>query len=97
MLNSLIILYITHFFPQNKYNYSIFIILMPNLLTKYAPRGIRNQGRPLKRLLEECDRNRPAMANFPESEMMIIMMMMMIMMMNTYLLWPSTAALPNGH
>jgi hypothetical protein len=53
MLNSLTILYTTHFFPQNKYNYSIFIILMPNLLTKYAPRGIRNQGRPLKRLLEE--------------------------------------------
>jgi hypothetical protein len=26
---------------------------LPNLLTKYAPRGIRNQGRPLKRLLEE--------------------------------------------
>jgi hypothetical protein len=25
----------------------------PILLTKYAPRGIRNQGRPLKRLLEE--------------------------------------------
>jgi hypothetical protein len=25
----------------------------PNLLTKYAPRGIRNQGRPLNRLLEE--------------------------------------------
>jgi hypothetical protein len=23
---------------------------VPNLLTKYAPRGIRNQGRPLKRL-----------------------------------------------
>jgi hypothetical protein len=26
---------------------------LPNLLTKYAPRGVRNQGRPLKRLLEE--------------------------------------------
>jgi hypothetical protein len=26
---------------------------LPNLLTEYAPRGIRNQGRPLKRLLEE--------------------------------------------
>jgi hypothetical protein len=26
---------------------------LPNLLTKYAPRGIRNQGRPLNRLLEE--------------------------------------------
>jgi hypothetical protein len=26
---------------------------LPNLLTKYAPRGIRNHGRPLKRLLEE--------------------------------------------
>jgi hypothetical protein len=26
---------------------------LPNLLTKYPPRGIRHQGRPLKRLLEE--------------------------------------------
>jgi hypothetical protein len=26
---------------------------LPNLLTKYTPRGIRNQCRPLKRLLEE--------------------------------------------
>jgi hypothetical protein len=26
---------------------------LPHLLIKYAPRGIRNQGRPLKRLLEE--------------------------------------------
>jgi hypothetical protein len=26
---------------------------LPNLLTKYAPGGIRNQGRPLKRLLDE--------------------------------------------
>jgi hypothetical protein len=26
---------------------------VPNLLTKYASKGIRNQGRPLKRLLEE--------------------------------------------
>jgi hypothetical protein len=26
---------------------------LPNLLTKYAPRGIRNQGRALKRLLED--------------------------------------------
>jgi hypothetical protein len=26
---------------------------LPNLLTKYAPRGIRNQGRPLKRLPEQ--------------------------------------------
>jgi hypothetical protein len=26
---------------------------LPDLLTKYAPRGIRNQGRPLERLLEE--------------------------------------------
>jgi hypothetical protein len=45
--------------------------ILPNLLTKYAPRGIRNQGRPLKRLLEERDRNRPAMTYFPESEMMM--------------------------
>jgi hypothetical protein len=35
-----------------------------NVLTKYAPRGIINQGRPLKRLLEERDRNRPATAYF---------------------------------
>jgi hypothetical protein len=40
---------------------------LPNLLTKYAPRGIRNQGRPMKRLLDEQDWNRPAMAYFPES------------------------------
>jgi hypothetical protein len=26
---------------------------LQNVLTKYAPRGIINQGRPLKRLLEE--------------------------------------------
>jgi hypothetical protein len=26
---------------------------LPNLLKKYAPRGIRNQSRPLKRLLDE--------------------------------------------
>jgi hypothetical protein len=26
---------------------------LPNLFTKYAARGIRNQGRPLKRLLDE--------------------------------------------
>jgi hypothetical protein len=26
---------------------------LPNVLTKYAPRGIRNQGRPLKRLLDK--------------------------------------------
>jgi hypothetical protein len=26
---------------------------LPNLLTKYTPRDIRNHGRPLKRLLEE--------------------------------------------
>jgi hypothetical protein len=26
---------------------------LPNLLTKYTPRDTRNQGRPLKRLLEE--------------------------------------------
>jgi hypothetical protein len=27
--------------------------ILPNLLTRYAPRGIRNQDRPLKRLLDE--------------------------------------------
>jgi hypothetical protein len=27
---------------------------LPNLLTKFAPRGIRNQTRPLKRPLYEC-------------------------------------------
>jgi hypothetical protein len=44
-------------------------------LTKYAPRGIRNQGRPLKMLLDQWDRNRPAMAYFPECKMMMMMMM----------------------
>jgi hypothetical protein len=44
---------------------------LQNLLTKYAPRSIRNQGRPLKRLLDEQDRNRPAMTYFPENEIMI--------------------------
>jgi hypothetical protein len=43
-------------------------------LQKYAPRAIGNQGRPLKRLLDEWDRNRPAMAYFPEGEMMMMMM-----------------------
>jgi hypothetical protein len=46
---------------------------LPNLLTKYAPRGIRNHGRPLKRLLEERGWKRPAMAYFPGSEMMMMM------------------------
>jgi hypothetical protein len=41
-------------------------------LTKYAPRGIRNQDRILKRLLDEWDRIRPAMAYSPENEMMMI-------------------------
>jgi hypothetical protein len=45
---------------------------LPNLLTNYAPKGIRNQGRSLKRLLDEWDQNRPAMAYFPESEMLMI-------------------------
>jgi hypothetical protein len=26
---------------------------LPNLLTEYTPRGVRNQGRPMKRLLDE--------------------------------------------
>jgi hypothetical protein len=47
---------------------------LPNLLAKHAPRDIRNQGRPLKRLLDEREQNRPAMAYFPESEMMMMMM-----------------------
>jgi hypothetical protein len=42
---------------------------LPDLLTECAPRGITNQGRPLKRLLEKWDRNRPAVAYFPQSEM----------------------------
>jgi hypothetical protein len=37
-------------------------------LTKYAPRGIRNQDRLLKRLLDVCDRKGTAMA----SEMMMM-------------------------
>jgi hypothetical protein len=28
-------------------------IYITNFIEKYAPRGIRNQGRPLKRLLDE--------------------------------------------
>jgi hypothetical protein len=50
---------------------------LPKLLIKYAPRGIRNQGRPLKRLLDKRDRNRLTMVYFPESEIMMMMMMMM--------------------
>jgi hypothetical protein len=46
---------------------------VPNLSKKYVPRGIRNKGRPLKRLLDEWDWNRPAVAYFPESEMMMMM------------------------
>jgi hypothetical protein len=38
---------------------------LPNLLTKYASRGVKTQGIPLKRLLDEWDLNRPAMAYFP--------------------------------
>jgi hypothetical protein len=57
---------------------------LPNSLTNYAPRGIRSQGRPLKRFLDERDRKRPAMAYFPESEMMM-MMMMMIMTFKNYI------------
>jgi hypothetical protein len=45
---------------------------LPNLFKKYEPRGKRNQGIPLKRrLLDERDQNRPAMAYFPENEMMM--------------------------
>jgi hypothetical protein len=44
---------------------------LPNLLTKCAPRGIRSQWRPLKRLLDEWDWNRPEVAYFPEREMMM--------------------------
>jgi hypothetical protein len=46
---------------------------LPNSLTELAPRGIRNQGTQLKRLLEERDRNRPAIYYFPEGEMMMMM------------------------
>jgi hypothetical protein len=51
------------------------------MMKNYASRGTRNQGRPLKRLLDECDLNRPVIAYFPESEKMIMMMMMTKMMM----------------
>jgi hypothetical protein len=47
-------------------------------LTKYAPRGIRNQGRTLKRLLDELDQNRPVMAYFFESDVMVMMMNMKV-------------------
>jgi hypothetical protein len=51
---------------------------LPNLVTKCTPRGIGNQGRPLKKLQEERDRNRRPMAYFPESEMMVMTMTMMM-------------------
>jgi hypothetical protein len=38
----------------------------------YAPRCKRNQDRPLKRLVDERDQNRPTMAYFHESEMMMM-------------------------
>jgi hypothetical protein len=38
---------------------------LPNLLTKYAPRGIRKQDRPLKRLLDEWDRKEASNGLFP--------------------------------
>jgi hypothetical protein len=44
-----------------------------NLLKRYAPRGIRNQGTPLERLLGEWDRNRRAMGYFPGSEMFMLL------------------------
>jgi hypothetical protein len=44
---------------------------LPNLLTKYAPRSKRNRNWPLNRLLEEWDRNGPAMAYFPVHETMM--------------------------
>jgi 2-keto-3-deoxy-L-rhamnonate aldolase RhmA len=47
-------------------------------LTQYAPRGIRDQGRPQKRFLEEWDRNRTAMDYFPESEKMMMMVVMVM-------------------
>jgi hypothetical protein len=43
-----------------------------NLLTQYAPRGIKNQGTPLKRLLDDWDWNRQAMACFPESKVVVM-------------------------
>jgi hypothetical protein len=46
-------------------------------LTKYAPRGRRNQGRPLQRLLEERDWNRPAMDYFPRSEIIIVIIILL--------------------
>jgi hypothetical protein len=45
---------------------------VPNLLTIFAPRGVRYQGRPLKRPLGEWDWNRLAMACFPEIEMIMM-------------------------
>jgi hypothetical protein len=44
---------------------------VPNLLTKYTPRGVINQVRPLKRLLDEWGWNRPAMAYITENKMMM--------------------------
>jgi hypothetical protein len=54
-----------------------------NSLTKYAPRDIRNHGRPLKRLLEEWDRNRPQVAYFPESDMMMVMIYSVAILYNS--------------
>jgi DNA-binding NarL/FixJ family response regulator len=45
---------------------------LPNLLTKYALGGIRNQSRPLKKLLDERDQK----AYFPENEMMMMMIVL---------------------
>jgi hypothetical protein len=47
-------------------------------LIHYALRGIRNQDRSLKRLLDEWDPNRPAVVYFPESEMMMITIIIII-------------------
>jgi hypothetical protein len=41
-------------------------------LEKYTPRVIRNQGIPLKSLLYERYLNRPAIAYFLESDMMMV-------------------------
>jgi hypothetical protein len=58
ILNELIVTSILDNFTSYKSDWTQHVSRMPrsrlpNLLIKYAPRGVRNQGRPLKRLLKE--------------------------------------------
>jgi hypothetical protein len=44
------------------------MIYVNKFIEKRAPKYIRNQGLPLKRLLDEWDRNRPEMAYFHDDD-----------------------------